>query len=91
VQAAENAKNAYGVKGLNVSFISADIKNVWEIGVSRPGHWRLTTIAQTLTPSQPQYLAPSHRTPHRVPIVLDIGRLTFFKTLEGKHTVGDLA
>ena len=92
MQAAENAKDAYGVEGLNVSLISADIKNVGDIGVGRPGHWRLTTTDHPQTPSQPQYPAPSQRTPHRVPIVLDIiGRLTFFKTLEGERAMGDWA
>jgi hypothetical protein len=79
VQAAENAKKAYEVEGLNVSLISADIKNVWEIGVSLQWPERLTPIAQSLTLSQPQYLAPSQGTPHRVSHVLDVRSLTFFK------------
>jgi len=34
VPAAENAKDTYGVEGLNVSLISADIKNAGEIPIN---------------------------------------------------------
>ena len=57
----------------------------------RPG--ALETVAYRSTPN-PVSAAVSGtiaRDASPVPIVLDIGRLTFFKTLEGEHAMGYLA